>query len=550
MALTKVSYSMITGAVANVMDYGAVGDGVTDDSGAIQAAYNYVAGIGGGTVFIPATAQGYKINTAINCTNGFYAVDFVGAGSTSIPNNRPNDDALGTTIWLNTGNVGFDLTGCATIGFRSLTLDTFHTTKVTNPARVGILSGRTAAQLNSFNHKFTDLTIFMKTTGSATSPSIALYASNVELMTCLNCWFHGDIATVLTNIGLYNVASPFVSIINTAVSATDNVFLSCKFISISGIGPALRIEQTVNNTIIGSYFGNDVDPSTYPAVLLTGAVQKLIIQGFQSEDRTEFLEITDNAIECEFYGTHAGTNTTSPICNFETAGSIFGCKFDIYNSAVATPYSAYAGNADYIANSYFNLGFGGNFAVVCNTFFGNSFNKLGAGASYTGIPSVNSDATINNVYFSSLYVRKFDCPFQKTNATNNSQFVFALVTIPNSALNAIIEIPYTLNSVDGQLIVTGRLRVNAARIAGIASVVTMTEEAAQVKLQTTGAETITASFSVGVTAGAVNATQTVELTTTINSSLAGAGYIRGIATVQSAYFTNSLVQDHISVASA
>ena len=38
MSLTKVSYSMITGAWANVLDYGAVGDGVTNDSAAIQAA--------------------------------------------------------------------------------------------------------------------------------------------------------------------------------------------------------------------------------------------------------------------------------------------------------------------------------------------------------------------------------------------------------------------------------------------------------------------------------------------------------------------------------
>jgi hypothetical protein len=53
MSLTKASYSMITGAPVNVKDYGAVGDGTTDDTTAMQAAITAVATTGQG-LYIPA----------------------------------------------------------------------------------------------------------------------------------------------------------------------------------------------------------------------------------------------------------------------------------------------------------------------------------------------------------------------------------------------------------------------------------------------------------------------------------------------------------------
>lgn len=60
MARTQFSYDQYKGA-ANVKDFGAVGDGATDDTAAIQAALNSIPS-SGGTVVIPASATSYMID--------------------------------------------------------------------------------------------------------------------------------------------------------------------------------------------------------------------------------------------------------------------------------------------------------------------------------------------------------------------------------------------------------------------------------------------------------------------------------------------------------
>jgi len=62
MALTKATYSMIDGAPVNVLDFGATGDGVTDDTAAIQAAINSLPA--GGVVYFPLGV--YRTTATIN----------------------------------------------------------------------------------------------------------------------------------------------------------------------------------------------------------------------------------------------------------------------------------------------------------------------------------------------------------------------------------------------------------------------------------------------------------------------------------------------------
>jgi hypothetical protein len=67
MALTKVTYSMIQGAVVNVLDYGATGNGSTDDRTAINLAFAACIANGGGTVYFPKGT--YFVTDSVGNTN-------------------------------------------------------------------------------------------------------------------------------------------------------------------------------------------------------------------------------------------------------------------------------------------------------------------------------------------------------------------------------------------------------------------------------------------------------------------------------------------------
>jgi len=73
MSLTKVSYSMITGATINVQDFGAAGDGITNDTVSIQNALTALIAKGGGTLLFP------------NTTANNYYLGATAAGSVSLP---------------------------------------------------------------------------------------------------------------------------------------------------------------------------------------------------------------------------------------------------------------------------------------------------------------------------------------------------------------------------------------------------------------------------------------------------------------------------------
>lgn len=89
MSLTKVSYSMINNAPINLVDFGAVGDGVADDRLAIQAALNARAN----NVTILGGGKSYRITGSIYIRGNNKTLDFQG-GSLLLDVSTTNQQAV------------------------------------------------------------------------------------------------------------------------------------------------------------------------------------------------------------------------------------------------------------------------------------------------------------------------------------------------------------------------------------------------------------------------------------------------------------------------
>lgn len=78
----------------SVKDFGAVGNGVANDTTAIQAAINYVQNNGGGSVYLPSGV--YKLNSGLTISRGGVTLygdgfeEFVGAFGSTVPQIRGN----------------------------------------------------------------------------------------------------------------------------------------------------------------------------------------------------------------------------------------------------------------------------------------------------------------------------------------------------------------------------------------------------------------------------------------------------------------------------
>ncbi|MCY1341420.1 hypothetical protein D9M68_297960 [compost metagenome] len=209
----------------SIRQFGAKGDGTTDDYFPIQAAINS----GVRRIYFPSSA--YVINSALNLTN--------------LPAGKPlhlygdgahYDHAGGTRIICRTnGGWMADFTGSQFVTME----DMCFYTDATTPAAKGFLHARSTLNSYAMYNVLKRVIIRLPSNpGSSIVGTIGLLNNCAEHFECEDCWFEADTPYVTTLANEIGVTSAYTTIANTIFSNTAQSFRLCTFTPLS-VFPAM-----------------------------------------------------------------------------------------------------------------------------------------------------------------------------------------------------------------------------------------------------------------------------------------------------------------------
>lgn len=233
MSLTKASYSMINGAPVNVKDFGAVGDGVTDDTTAIQNALS--SNVAAAVYFPPGT---YKITACLDNTNGYRRL-YAESGLVGVTIQSTSTDYI-------IDNTGSNYSIIENIDFQSST------------ARVGVYYNRsnTVAGTYSQYNVLRNCRVQLATNGSANGGVgvVAYYNRSAELNLIENVTFVADVSAIIRA----ESDATFLPIYATEgaiVSMTSVEFNKCVFFTHSTDKHAIFLDAVATISFISAYIG-------------------------------------------------------------------------------------------------------------------------------------------------------------------------------------------------------------------------------------------------------------------------------------------------------
>lgn len=400
MSLTKVSYSMINGSPVNIMDFGATGDGVTDDSPAVFAAAQYANSLGGGCVYFPPPEVSYALNPQYY--DGFSNITFFGDGA-KIISRQPGPDAQSPFHMLN----------CSDIAFIGLDINGNYPYWATQPVH---------SNWNNFNLYFGDcVRVIVQgcylhdsgyNTGSFDVFGDGVYITGTDSTTCNNFLIDGNI---FKDDGRWSVAvlcGSYITITNNVATRSTASSTAIGFIDLEynlGVGSGYNI-IIANNQCNGAceIVSSQNAPAKYYSLSITGN----ILSGFYSNgaqraagaytqgigiSRAQNLNISDNVI----YGVAGDSMHVDDSNEFVVSNNVIKSNDGSYYGLVGI-YSASASNGIFSGNKITiqnAAGFGMQIGTatdvtVCDNLVSNTANW---GITFSGNGFSNQIRLINNV---------------------------------------------------------------------------------------------------------------------------------------------------------
>jgi hypothetical protein len=256
--------------VVNVKDFGAVGDGVADDTAAIQAAFNFIPA-SGGEVIIPKGT--YIISSTLNISNKPISIFGAGIG-------------ISTLYWKGVGMVGQNGINYTNTEFQPFLIQDLSIKALPNSSNVTQMAGialnvvyPSQATVNETTLKLLRVEIRQEILVNGGGFSTCVYAKDAGRFSANNCNFASRRPLLTKGIHL-----------STGVNAFFPVINNCDFTA---------FEDAIYSTGPSSPGGTVIESSNFTACY----------RGITIEAPTDLIQITSNYFQIYKYGIYARART-------------------------------------------------------------------------------------------------------------------------------------------------------------------------------------------------------------------------------------------------